>query len=163
MPKAAQPRRPRTNLSLRAVRIIQPTRDRNGLRVRQPDKVYRHKALVEQAATFHARQKAREEGTHILQSNSLTTDKLITAMSTEQRQALETLISSSKRQSSKRQAEVPFDATLDDVLEGTEPLEISNGGQEFIDLARDINASRATGSGEYYIARARGTRLELRT
>lgn len=140
MPKVSQPRRPRTNLSLRVVRRIPSIKDRNGIPwLHQPDKVDRNKAIVNRAATLHERQKTRREGTYILQSNVLLiTDKLIiTAMPTEQRQALETLISSSNRQA-EEWLDVPFDATLDDVLEGTEPLEISNGGQEFIDLARDI-------------------------
>ncbi|KIK14851.1 hypothetical protein PISMIDRAFT_16995 [Pisolithus microcarpus 441] len=103
--------------------ILGSLHTRSGLRVRQPDKVMSHRALVEEAAKANERRRAHFE-----------------AMSPDKREALEELCRSipALEQTSKWGYDEPEAMTIDHVLDGTERLDISHGGREFLDLACGI-------------------------
>ena len=64
-------KRNKTKLSLRSVRVIGSSRTRDGLRIRQRDKVMSHSALVADAAKAGERKRARLEGTYIAIDSNL--------------------------------------------------------------------------------------------
>ena len=59
-------KRSRTNLSLRTVCVIGSSRTRDGLRIRQRDKVMCHSALVADAAKASERKRTRLEGMYVI-------------------------------------------------------------------------------------------------
>ena len=132
-------KRNRTNLSLRAVRVIGSSHTRDGLRIRQQDKVMCHSALVANAAKSSERKRARLEGAYVIIS-SYPTKYAHVAMTQREREALEELCQGIQNHDREWVDDEPgtMSIMIDSVLDGTECLDISHSGKEFLDLAREI-------------------------
>ncbi|KAG1767999.1 hypothetical protein EDD22DRAFT_949807 [Suillus occidentalis] len=114
-----QTQRIRTNISLRSIRHIGSSRDKNGLPSRCVSKILKHRALVEQASTCKERREIRLE-----------------AMSIDERRALKALQDSSALPTDINEDSEDF--TFGDVWDGSDALPISHAGGEFGDLARGV-------------------------
>lgn len=132
-------RRLRSNLSLRSIRRIGTSRDKNGLPTNSISKIIKHRTLVQQAASYRERRETRLQGKSFIFKGGTIEPKVLTfftAMTVDERRALEALRDDPALHPSFNEGTEDFD--FDDVWNGTEPLPISHAGGEFNDLARDI-------------------------
>ena len=132
-------RRNRTSLSSKRVRHSGPSRDVFGRKIQPTREVLGPKAMEKKAADAREKRKARLNGKFVYLFVQLRADNLCTLaeMTPDQRHALEAL------------QELPIvgddddkmdlgHITLEDILDGSEPLDISHAGGEFAALTKEL-------------------------
>jgi len=136
-----RPPRNRTSLSSKKVRHCGPSRDKSGRKILPHREVLGPAGLVKKTLQARERQRVRLQGalniTFIF--NSLNNTIYTTEMTPDERHALEALRELPLDDNDGQHMDLGTIVTVEDILDGSEPLDISHAGGEFSALTKELS------------------------